>query len=267
MTTTESLDLSNPAASYERWLVGPLFHPFATILIEATGVTSGDSVLDVACGTGIVARLARELSGDTGRVVGVDSSSAMLSVARGMGSVIDWREGNAINLPLRDGESFDVTLCHQALQFIPDRPRALQQMYDALVPGGRLGIGTWSTVTDCFLQDLHLIAEQRLGPLVDRRHALGEPAPMRALLTDAGFRDIQVETIARRVTFPDPAAFLQINSRALVGMSLRAASLSDVSKHQIITQLVADSAEAGRIHTTADGLTFSIGSVIATARR
>lgn len=261
------LDLSNPTAAYERWLVEPLFRPFAVTLIEATGVISGDRVLDVACGTGIVARLANERAGHGGGVVGIDSSGAMLAVARQVEPAIEWREGNAMNLPLNPDERFDVVLCHQGLQFVSDRAAAIRQMLSALASGGRIGIGTWSAVTDGFLHDLHLIAEQRLGPIIDRRHIFGEEGMMRELLAAAGLQSIRVETVSRRVTFPDPTAFLRLNSRALVGMSMRATTLSDGSRNQIIAQLVAESAEAAAVHTTADGLTFSISSLLATARR
>lgn len=261
------LEISDPAVAYEQHLVGPLFRPWAALLIQQTGIARGDTVLDVGCGTGIVARLAAERSGGWHRVTGIDQSRGMLAVARRVEPEIDWREGSAANLPLRDGEGFDVVLCHQALQFFPDRGAAVHQMHRALKPDGRLGIATWSPVTEGFLHDLHLIAERRLGAMIDRRHAFGEEGPMRALLENAGFRQVQVETRSLRVTFPDPGTFLQLNARALVGMSSRTASLSEASKSVLVAGLVEDSAEAARVHTTEDGLTFTIGSVLATARR
>src|SRR5262245_37506230 len=95
------------AEMYERLLVPALFRPFAEVLIDRAEVADGDHVLDVACGTGIVARLARERVGDSGRVVGVDLSPPMLAVARGVEPEVDWREGNATALPLGPGEVFD----------------------------------------------------------------------------------------------------------------------------------------------------------------
>jgi ubiquinone/menaquinone biosynthesis C-methylase UbiE len=262
-----SADLSNPAVAYERCLVEPLFRPFAALLLDLTEVAAGDTVLDVACGTGIVARLAAERIGNPRQVTGIDQSRGMLQVAREVDPRIDWREGNASHLPLAEGEAFDVVLCSQALQFFPERGPAVRQMHGALKPAGRLGLTTWSSLTGGFLHDLHLIAERRLGPIVDRRHVFGEALPMRQLLETAGFRNIEIETVTRRVTFPDPGSFLYLNSRALVGMSLRASTLSERSKHQLLEQLVSESADAARVHTTADGLTFPIGSLVATGRR
>src|SRR5262245_55858244 len=105
---------------YERVLVGPLFRPFAEQLVARVAPTPGDSVLDVACGTGIAARVARERLGAEARIVGVDVAPAMLAVARTADPTIDWREGDAAALPV--SEQFTVLTCHQGLQFMPDKP-------------------------------------------------------------------------------------------------------------------------------------------------
>ncbi|TIT58203.1 MAG: methyltransferase domain-containing protein, partial [Mesorhizobium sp.] len=88
---------------YERWLVGPLFRPWAEMALDELELSSGDRLLDIACGTGIVARVARERLGEAGYIVGVDISPDMLAVARAVESAIDWRQGNAGELPLRNG--------------------------------------------------------------------------------------------------------------------------------------------------------------------
>src|SRR5262245_28909838 len=98
---------------YERWLVNPLFRPWAELTLDEVHLSRGDRVLDIACGTGIVARVARERLGDTGQVVGIDISPDMLAVARAAAPGVDWREGNAAALPLRQRELFDVIVCQQ----------------------------------------------------------------------------------------------------------------------------------------------------------
>src|SRR5215471_7472362 len=98
---------------YERVLVGPLFRPFAEQLVARVAPSRGDSVIDVACGTGIVARVARERLGPDARIVGVDVAPAMLAVATGVDQTIDWRKGNAISLPVTATEQFTVLTCHQ----------------------------------------------------------------------------------------------------------------------------------------------------------
>ena len=113
---------------YERVLVGPLFRPFAEQLFARLAPKSGESVIDVACGTGIVARVARERLGPEARVVGVDVSPAMLAVAREVDRTIDWRLGNATDLPVVAPEEFTVVTCHQGLQFMPDKAAAIREM-------------------------------------------------------------------------------------------------------------------------------------------
>lgn len=267
MTAIEPLDVATPAASYERWLVDPLFRPFATILVDQTGITTGDRVLDLACGTGLVAGLAARKAGDPRHVVGVDSSPGMLAIARRNQPDINWRDGSASALPLSEGERFDVVLCHQGLQFFPDRALALSQVSRALRSGGRLGVATWAPVTSGLLYDLHQVAERHLGPIIDRRHLFGEEAAMAILLERGGFQGIDVRTVARRVTFPEPEIFLQLNSRAIIGMSQRGPALSEPEKSSIIRMIMQESSDTARAHTTADGLAFAIGSVMATARR
>ena len=183
-------------AMYEQWLVGPLFRPFAEVLLDRLQPRAGERVLDVACGTGIVARLARERVGDGSAVVGVDVSPGMLDVARAVGPAVTWREGSALALPLAAGEVFDVVTCQQGLQFFPDRPAAAGEMRRALAPGGRIGVATWRSAAEVPLfAALQQVAERHLGPVADQRHGFGDGAALAALLRDAGLHDVTVETV------------------------------------------------------------------------
>lgn len=105
---------------YERVLVGPLFRPFAQEIIARLEATRSDSLIDIACGTGVVARLARETFGPEPQIVGVDVAPAMLAVARNVGPTIDWREGAAATLPVDDRERFSLLTCHPGTS-VPSR--------------------------------------------------------------------------------------------------------------------------------------------------
>ena len=120
---------------YEHWLARPLFRPWAELTLDEVNLALGDRLLDIACGTGIVARVARERLGDAGYIVGVDISPDMLAVARRVAPGIDWRQGNAADLPLNQGEQFNIVVCQQGLQFFPDKPAAVAQMRRALTSG------------------------------------------------------------------------------------------------------------------------------------
>ncbi len=162
-------------AMYEQQLVGPLFRPWAELLLARLRPAPGERVLDIACGTGIVARLAAERVGPSGTVVGVDVSPGMLEVARAVAPGVTWRDGSALDLPLTAGEQFDVVVCQQGLQFFADRPLAVRQMRKALAAGGRLGVATWRPVAEIpIFRQLQPVAERHIGAVIDQRHAFGD---------------------------------------------------------------------------------------------
>lgn len=258
--------LSFPEA-YEQALVGPLFRPWAELILEDVELAEEDRVLDIACGTGIVARLAKERLGDTGKVVGVDLNPSMLAVARRVATGIDWREGNASVLPLQDHEQFDIVICQQGLQFFPDKPAAARQMRRALAAGGRLAVSTWRPDEEIpLLRELRRIAERRLGVIIDRRHSFGEAGPLEAMLRETGFRDVQSKTLSRTIRFNDGSAFVHLNAMALVGMSAASKEIGDEERGRIVAAITSDSAEVVLSYTDEMGLAFELSSNVATAR-
>lgn len=252
---------------YEQELVGPLFRVWAAPMLDAVALAHGDRLLDIACGTGIVGRVARERLGATGTVVGIDVNPAMLAVARQITAAVEWREGPAEALPLREREQFDVAVCQQGLQFFPDRPAAVREMRRALVPGGRLGLSTWRPDEELpVLRELRRIAEVHTGPILDRRHSFGEAGPVETLLREAGFTGVRSRTETREVRFRDGVGFLRLNAMALVGMSARANEVSDSEREQLVARIVRDSGDVLRAHTTGEGFGYDIAATVVTAR-
>jgi ubiquinone/menaquinone biosynthesis C-methylase UbiE len=230
------------AEIYERVLVGPLFRPFAEQLVARVALTRGDSLIDVACGTGIVARVARERLRTEVRIVGVDVAPAMLAVARTVDPTIDWREGNAVSLPVSAHEKFRVLTCHQGLQFMPDKDAALREMRRVLEPGGRLAIATWRPLEDITgMADLNAVAERHLGPIVDSRHSFGDANALKHMLVDAGFSDVRVATHAHDVQFADGALFARLNAMAVIGMSDRGKAMSESERGELAGRIAAES--------------------------
>jgi ubiquinone/menaquinone biosynthesis C-methylase UbiE len=253
---------------YEQALVGPLFRPWVGALLDAVELRSGDRLLDLACGTGIVGRLARERMGAAGTVVGVDLNPQMLAVARALAPGIEWREGDASALPLNDRERFTVVVCQQGFQFFPFPAAAAGEIHRALVPGGRLGISTWRPDEEFpVLRALRAIAERHVGPITDRRHALGEPDKTEAALRDAGFRDIRSTRSSKSITFPNGWVFVRLNATALVGMSALGGSLDDSERHRVLQDIVHDSADIIRQHSHASGFVYEIGANLVVAVR
>ena len=261
------MNLSSFPDLYERWLVGPLFQPWAEIVLDRAHLAPGDRVLDVACGTGIVARIATQRLAGKGKVVGIDVSPPMLAVARAVEPGIDWRQGNASALPLHDDERFDVVVCHQGLQFFPDKPAAAREMSRAIARGGRLVVAVWTSLEETpFVRDLCRVAERRLGAFIDRRHSFGDRAALERLIAEAGFEDVQVEHLTRTIRFADPDVFVRLNSHAFVGMSGASSTMAEDERARISDLIVADSAGVVRTYTDTEGLAFELGANVAMAR-
>jgi ubiquinone/menaquinone biosynthesis C-methylase UbiE len=260
-----AMDPASFPQMYERWLVGPLFRPWAELTLDELGLSSGDTVLDVACGTGIAARVAQQRLGEGSRIVGVDASPGMLAVARAVAPQIDWREGSADALPLGDARPFDVVICQQGLQFFSDKPAAAAQMRRALAPGGRLAVSTWRSDDEAPLpRELRRVAERHLGPIADQRYAYGDAGLLERLLRDAGFADVRVRERSRTVRL-DGQVFVRMNAMALIGMSARGKTMSPDERQRVLETIVRDSAQA--LSAGVDGhLNVETRSNLATAR-
>jgi ubiquinone/menaquinone biosynthesis C-methylase UbiE len=263
--TQQGLFTGSLPEMYERYLVAPLFRPFAQALLNAAGV--GDSLLDVACGTGVVARLARGAGGDRVRVVGVDVSPGMLAMARSIAPDIDWREGDVAHLPVAADEKFEVVVCHQGLQFFPDKPAAVAEMRRAIAPGGRLAVATWRPIDEVpLMRELKRVAVVHLGDFVDHRHGFGDADAIRRLLAEAGFTSPQISSVTRTIRMPDgETALARLNAMAMVGMSPAAKAMSDEQRAETIANIVSDSAEVIASYLEGDDLVFDISSNVAVA--
>ena len=189
--TGENYMLSAQAANvYESTFVPALFSAWAQRLVLAAGVTSGQSVLDVACGTGVVARAAAERTGPRSCVVGLDRNEAMLDVARRLRPDLRWQVGDACALPFPDG-SFDLVLSQAGLMFFGDRVRALREMRRVAgldgriavqVPGRLSGSPGYLALTETVARH----ASPGISDLLSGYFAVGEPDMLRELFETAG---------------------------------------------------------------------------------
>jgi SAM-dependent methyltransferase len=198
--------------NYQRYFVPAIGGPFAADLIEGAALCPGERVLDVACGTGVVARLAAERVGPTGSVAALDVNPAMLATARSIacsGAAIQWYETSAEAMPLPDA-AFDVVLCQLGLQFVADKAAAIREMRRVLAPGGRLLVSTAlpSAFFDVLDQALARHAGDQAAGFVRMVFLLHDAGTMARLLRDGGFEDVAVRTDGRPLRLPAARDFL-----------------------------------------------------------
>jgi len=184
---------------YEKYWVPALMGPCAEDLVDAACLRIGEKVLDVACGTGVVARAAARREGAQVSVTGTDINDIMIDTARRYAESdgeqnVRWRIGDATNLPF-ESSTFNVVLCQQGLQFMPNRLVALSEMARVLVPGGRLVVSVWKSGSP-FGTALRKALGARFGEDATSTWgasiSLGDRHELRALAEEAGFKGCHV---------------------------------------------------------------------------
>ncbi|CAN5665974.1 methyltransferase domain-containing protein [soil metagenome] len=264
-SSAETFQISLDAAEvYEEKFVPALFGEWAPQLVEAAGVTPGQSVLDVACGTGVVARETADRMGGQGTVVGLDLNEGMLAVARRLRPDIEWQHGDAAELPF-PGDSFDVVLCQASLMFFPDRAKALREMARVVSAEGTVAVQVWAS----------LDSQPGYGPFVEvaARHAgreaidllssywvLGDIDLVAALFEAAGLE------ISATLTRVRTARFDSIDE--LVRTEVESTPLIDRISEDVYDNILEDSRAALSRFTTEGGKAeIPIGGHLITARK
>ncbi len=214
---------ANPAEVYEDFAVRYQFRPFTEDLVERAAPRPGERVLDLACGTGIVARIIAAHIVPNGSVTGLDVSPAMLAVARGRaeaeGIAATWDQGDAAALPYAAG-AFDLALCQQGLQYFPDKPAALRELHRVLAPGGRTLVSTWASLDRSpVVAAYNRVAARRLGLAPAAvPFSLTDAGEVRGLLAGAGFTAVEVTAVALTIRYPDLGEFVRRTVQAVAAV-------------------------------------------------
>lgn len=205
------------AEAYENLHVPALFRQWAPRVADAVGIGPGDRVLDVACGTGILALEAARRVGSDGFVAGLDAGAGMLVVAERLGPSIEWRAGAAERLPY-DDESFDIVVSQFGLMFFQDRRAALREMLRVLVGGGRLAVAVWESLERSEAYPIEVALLERLAgrPAAEALSApfvMGDRTELLSLMESAGAKDIEITTYHGRARFPSVRTMVEADLR------------------------------------------------------
>lgn len=252
-------DLDPSAAAYDRELVPWLFERWAEPMVDVIAPSPSSRVVDLACGTGLIARHLVARLGASGRVHGVDLDAAMLAYAAASvdDGRVSWHESDATHLPF-GADSMDRASCHHGLQFFPDRLAALAEIRRVLEPGGRLAVATWGRLDDNpWPAALSAAVGQLLGDDAGAGMAvvcdLGDPLELEALLREAGFAEVVVDEQARTATHPDVREAVAGQLSALPSGSAvdRLADGQRAELVELMCELLADHTDvAGRLDAT-----------------
>lgn len=238
----QSIGLKIPE-NYESYFVPVIGRPLAEDLVRLAEIQRGEHVLDVACGTGIVSRLAARKTGPSGSITGLDINPGMLEVARSVVSTdvpVEWHEASAENMPLPD-EAFDVVLCQASLQFVDDKKAALSEMNRVLAKPGRVCINVPGKVGELFAiftQELENHISTEAAGAAGQVFSLNDTEELRQLLKRAGFKNIDVTTREKTFNLPSPKEFFwqYIHSTPLVNVVSKASEEQQVTLEGEIVQ-------------------------------
>jgi SAM-dependent methyltransferase len=225
MSNQDAWQLAHDAAvAYEKDFVPAIFAQWPPVLAEIAGVKQGDRVLDVACGTGVLAREAATRAGSTGRVTGLDLNKGMLAVARRLRPEIDWRQGDAAEIPFEDS-AFDAVLSQFALMFFPDRVAALREMWRVLARHGRLVVAVCAPIAHSrgytvFAGIVRQEADNGAAAMVEGYFAHGDEAGLQKLCRAAGITGANILTREGWARFAsiDDLVRIEIKGSPLAGL-------------------------------------------------
>lgn len=205
------------ARAYEGLHVPALFRPFAASVLDRAGVDSGHEVLDVACGTGVLAREALRRVGPEGAVTGLDIGPGMLAVAEELEPRITWIEGDAGDLPF-DDDRFDAVISQFGLMFFPDRVGAVAEMLRVARPDARVVVAVWDSLQRSMpfpivVDLLHRRAGPAAADALRAPFALGDVDELESVFTKAGCRSVSIERQVEQARFPSTRTMFEADLR------------------------------------------------------
>ena len=266
---TDSADQAQleAATAYESLFVPALFQQWTARMADAAGIQAGQHVLDVACGTGVLARHVAPRVGANGTVTGLDPSPGMLAVARRHAPDVDWRRGTAESLPF-DARSFDAVVSQFGLMFFADRTQAVREMMRVLAPGGRLAVAVWDSLerNPAYAAEVDLLTRVAGRAPADALRApfmLGDRQVLAKIFEDAGVRPFEVATHAGTARFPSIRVVVEADLRGWLPMVGLPQSEETIDR----VLAAADQALGGHVSQVDGGIEFDLSVHIVSAEK
>lgn len=253
---------TSAAEVYEEFFVPALFGEWGGRVAEAAYIQAGQRVLDVACGTGVLARAAAKRVEPEGEVVGLDINQGMLAVARQKAPHIEWQPGPAEALPFED-DSFDAVVSQFSLMFFEDRPAALAEMRRVLRPGGRLAVAVWDSLENtpgyaAMVTLLQRLFGDQVANALRAPFNLGDTVLVQSLFTQAGIPNVNITTIEGTARFASIEAWVMTD--------IKGWTLADMIDEAQFQQLLTEAENVLQPFATPDGtVAFSSPAHIVTA--
>jgi len=235
------------ARAYEQYMVPSLFGPWIDNVLAAATLSSGERVLDVACGTGAATRAAAARVMPGGSATGLDIDPGMVEVARGRpspagGTPIAWHVASALEMPFQDN-AFEVVLCLHGVQYFPDRLAGFKEMRRVLTSSGRIAVTAWRTIDQCKghaalakVMDRHRIDSQPAR----RPFSLGEADELAMLANQAGFAEVTIDALVKVIRFESSEDFVRILAAGAPSTRHALAKISESQRQQLIAEMGAE---------------------------
>ena len=212
----------NAAAGWQTWweTIERGAQKVSDKIVQLAEIKQGDRVLDIATGIGEPAVTAAKKVLPNGNIIAIDISPQMLAIARtrakslGLDGIMEFRESDGEKIDLPDQTTkFDAILSRFGLMFFPNLPSALVKIRHLLITNGRLSAAVWSTPSKVPLIDLAFSTVRKQinapapPPGTPGPFALADVEALKQLFTQAGFKDIKVETIQITFAFDSPESY------------------------------------------------------------
>lgn len=265
MSKPDEMGLTPEAAEgYEEFFVPAIFDQWPPKLINAALIAEGDQVIEVGCGTGVLARELIKCVGPEGKVTGLDLSESMLGVARRICPEVDFRQGNVMDMPFDDGV-FDVAVASFVLMFVPEPVKAVSELWRVLKPGGRLVIAVWEALDrNPVYAGLVDIVGRRIDDAASASlawpFALGEEGKLADICAAAGVVNPSISEHDGRAKFPSLESFVRTEIQAWL--------LADSVSEEALREVIADFRDKFASYCDGEGgLDFPFNAVFAVARK